>query len=61
VVTTFVVRANRRYSAGEEVPEVFSTDDGESHLNLITCEGDWDEISRTYSKRLVVFADANPG
>jgi sortase A len=56
-VTSFVVRANRRYAGGEEVPEVFSSDDGIPHLNLITCEGDWDPISRSYSSRLVVFTD----
>src|SRR3989344_2613905 len=31
--------------------------DGAAHLNLITCEGAWDKVSRTYSQRLVVFTD----
>lgn len=54
---SFVVRETRRYNLEENVPEVFASNDGKSHLNLITCEGVWDEISKTYSQRLVVFTD----
>lgn len=56
-VTTFVIRANRRYDPKEDAGEVFNSKDGKAHLNLISCEGDWDESSQSYSKRLVVFAD----
>jgi len=57
VVTTFVVRANRRYNPEDDASDVFTSIDGGAHLNLITCEGDWDPVSKSYSKRLVVFAD----
>ena len=29
-----------------------------NHLNLITCDGEWNEDQKTFSKRLVVFSDA---
>lgn len=56
-VTTFVVRANRRYDPEDDATGVFTSTDGKAHLNLITCEGDWDPVSKSYSKRLVVFTD----
>lgn len=56
-ITIFVVRGNRRYDPKANATSVFSSSDGKSHLNLITCEGVWDEISKSYSQRLVVFAD----
>ena len=55
--TTFVVRESRRFDPEADASAVFFSDDGKSHLNLITCEGDWDKTSQSYSKRLVVFAD----
>jgi hypothetical protein len=36
--------------------DVFNGDNGD-HLNLITCDGIWDADEKSYSKRLVVFAD----
>lgn len=56
-VITFVVRENRRYDPNADATEVFSSNDGKPHLNLITCEGDWDEVSQSYPTRLVVFTD----
>lgn len=56
-ITTFVVRGNRRYGSEAQAKEVFGSDDGKSHLNLVTCEGVWDEVSKSYSSRLVVFTD----
>ncbi len=53
----FVVRGQRTYGQNEEAQDVFVSKDGQTHLNLITCEGDWSEAEQTYSKRLVVFAD----
>lgn len=55
VSTAFVVRGSRTYDPGY-AEEVFSTNDG-SHLNLITCDGVWDGVKKSYTKRLVVFAD----
>jgi LPXTG-site transpeptidase (sortase) family protein len=54
---SFVVREMHRYGKNENAPEVFSSSDGKAHLNLITCDGVWIETQKTYSERLVVFAD----
>lgn len=53
----FVVRESRLYDPEADASDVFNSNDGKSHLNLVTCEGVWDESSKSYSKRLVVFAD----
>jgi len=57
VIVSFVVRESRRYDPNDDASDVFGSPDGKSHLNLITCEGVWDKVSKTYSKRLVVFTD----
>lgn len=57
VVTTFVVREIRTYRQDADTSDVFGSSDGKAHLNLITCEGAWDEEQNTYSHRLVVFSD----
>lgn len=54
---SFVVRSIRRYDAAADATDVFSSDDGKAHLNLITCEGSWDKSAKQYPSRLVVFAD----
>jgi len=54
---TFVVRELRRYDENAEATDVFYSDDGKAHLNLITCEGVWNKDTKSYSKRLVVFTD----
>ncbi len=51
----FIVRESRTYDPGY-AEEVFSSNDG-THLNLVTCDGVWDGTKKSYSKRLVVFAD----
>ncbi len=53
---TFIVRESRTYNPGY-AEEVFSASDNGIHLNLITCDGAWDEVKESYSKRLVIFAD----
>lgn len=53
----FVVRESRRYDPEADASGVFGSSDGRAHLNLVTCEGAWDRVSKTYSKRLVVFTD----
>jgi LPXTG-site transpeptidase (sortase) family protein len=55
VVTSFVVRESRTYDPGY-ADDVFGQSDG-AHLNLVTCDGVWDGAKKSYSKRLVVFAD----
>jgi len=56
VTITFVVRENGNYDANADASSVFTSSDGKSHLNLITCEG-WDKVSESYTKRLVIFTD----
>ncbi|OGH88586.1 MAG: hypothetical protein A3J93_00595 [Candidatus Magasanikbacteria bacterium RIFOXYC2_FULL_42_28] len=58
VATIFVVYDTRRYNAESDATKVFFSNDGKSHLNLITCEGDWDPVTKSYPQRLVVFAEA---
>ncbi len=57
LVISFVVREIRSYDPKADATDVFSSSDGKSHLNLITCEGIWNKASGSYSKRLVVFTD----
>jgi LPXTG-site transpeptidase (sortase) family protein len=54
---TFVVRASRRYDPNADASDVFNSNDGGSHLNLIVCDGVWNKVSKSYSQRLVVFTD----
>jgi LPXTG-site transpeptidase (sortase) family protein len=54
---SFVVRESRRYDPKADASDVFSSNDGKAHLNLITCEGAWNKVSKSYPNRLVVFAD----
>lgn len=55
--TIFIVREKRLYNPQTEAPSVFISSDGKAHLNLVTCEGVWDAVSKSYSGRLVIFAD----
>lgn len=57
ITTTFVVRKLKTYGPKDDVPEVFISDDDQAHLNLITCLGVWNKVTKSYPKRLVVFAD----
>jgi sortase (surface protein transpeptidase) len=57
VTTTFVVRECRTYNEDDDTSSVFSSGDGKAHLNLITCAGNFNKISESYSERLVIFAD----
>lgn len=52
---SFVVRKSRTYKPGY-AEEVFNATDS-AHLNLITCDGVWDGAKKSYTKRLVIFAD----
>lgn len=56
-IISFAVRESRSYDPQADAAEVFGSSDGKAHLNLITCEGLWDNAKKSYSKRLVVFAD----
>jgi len=54
---TFVVRKLQTYGENEAAPDVFNSNDEKAHLNLITCQGIWNKNRKSYSERLVVFAD----
>ncbi len=54
---TFVVSGSRTYSPKDDATAVFRSSDGKAHLNLVTCQGDWNQNQRSYTARLVVFAD----
>lgn len=55
--TTFIVRRTERYDPKADAADIFFSNDGKSHLNIITCIGPWDTILQGYSQRLVVFTD----
>lgn len=57
IVITFMVKKILNYDQNEGTANIFSSADGKAHLNLITCEGNWDNVNKTYSNRLVIFAD----
>jgi sortase A len=52
----FAVRESREYNPNADSFEIFNNEDG-AMVNLITCEGIWNPVEKTYSKRLVVFTD----
>jgi len=56
-VMTFVVTRLATYAPDQDATNVFRSDDGKAHLNLVTCQGSWNNSVRTYSERLVVFTD----
>lgn len=56
-IVSFVVRESKNYNATANAVDVFRSNDGKAHLNLITCAGVWDVHTQQYTKRLVVFAD----
>jgi len=53
----FVVSHSAQYKPEQDATDVFRSDDGKAHLNLITCQGSWNNSANTYSERLVVFTD----
>jgi len=57
ISTSFVVRKMRTYDATDINTGIFASESG-IHLNLITCSGVWDPITKSYTTRLVIFTDA---
>lgn len=55
VAITFVVTELRIYDQNQDATDVFSSNDGLAHLNLITCEGVWSRFKQSFPSRLVVF------
>lgn len=54
---TFVVRSSQVFDPQANASAVFTSDDGNAHLNIITCEGIWNDALQSYSGRLVIFAE----
>jgi LPXTG-site transpeptidase (sortase) family protein len=54
---SFVVVSLKNYDPKANASNVFYSNDGKAHLNLITCEGVWNQSSQSYPNRLVVFTD----
>ncbi len=54
---TFVVSSTALFAANADATTVFTSSDGVAHLNLITCEGVWNEVAGEYPERTVVFAN----
>lgn len=54
---TFVVTHMKSYDPTAIVPEIFTSTDGKSHLNIITCGWVWNKITKHFPDRLVVFTD----
>lgn len=52
---TFIVQKKELYDSGY-ADNVFNQSDS-AHLNLVTCDGLWDEAKKSYTKRLVIFSD----
>jgi LPXTG-site transpeptidase (sortase) family protein len=54
---TFVVRERETYPMDDApMQRIFGVSSG-AHLNLITCNGQWQEHLNTYARRLVVYTD----
>jgi sortase A len=53
----FIVTKIQQYKADDDTTEVFSSNDGLAHLNLITCAGVWNHEKKTHESRLVVFTE----
>jgi LPXTG-site transpeptidase (sortase) family protein len=57
VLFRFRVTETAVLGAADDATQVFTSDTGKAHLNLITCTGDWQQDQRQYDKRLVVFTE----
>ena len=53
----FIVKKIQQYKADDDTADIFSSDDGLAHLNLITCAGIWNSEKKTHESRLVVFTE----
>jgi LPXTG-site transpeptidase (sortase) family protein len=54
----FIVRSTKSFDRNADATSVFTSSDNIAHLNLITCEGIWNQSNNSYPQRLVVFTDA---
>ena len=56
----FQVKSIKSFDRNADSTTVFTSGDGLAHLNLITCEGVWNQVNGNYPQRLVLFTDAIP-
>ena len=54
----FIVRSIKTFDRDADATTVFTSEDGLAHLNIITCDGIWNQTNGTYPQRLVLFTDA---
>jgi LPXTG-site transpeptidase (sortase) family protein len=57
VTVTFVIRSTKEFTAKDDATTIFHSQDGKAHLNLITCQGSWNQDEKSFSNRYVIFAD----
>ena len=57
ITVNFRVSHSKKYDSKADVSSVFDSGDKKARLILITCEGTWNKSEKSYSDRLVVFAD----
>jgi LPXTG-site transpeptidase (sortase) family protein len=53
---SFKVRQIRTYNATDTNSGIFQSASG-THLNLVTCSGAWNPVTKTHTTRLVIFTD----
>jgi LPXTG-site transpeptidase (sortase) family protein len=51
----FIVQKISRYPADAVIPDIFTARDSVARLNLITCEGSWNNAKNSSNERLVVY------
>ncbi len=54
---SFEVQSIKVYERNADATSVFISNDGQSHLNLVTCDGIWNRVNDSYPNRRVIFAD----
>ena len=54
---TFIVRRIALFDRDDDATTVFTSSDGLAHLNVITCEGIWNQVDDSYPERRVIFTD----
>jgi len=54
---TFIVREIKILDPNADASKIFNSNDNKAHLNLVTCNGTWENSKQTYSNRLIVFTD----
>ena len=54
-IISFLVHDIKKYPLDANTMEVFSSHDGLSHVNLITCGGLWNSLIGSHELRLVIF------